>query len=104
MKETCPTFTSYIYIAGDISDAKRVCREYCMNGFCVSVSPADYIYKMGHESGVVVRVINYPRFPESADSLKAKCYDLATLLMRHLCQGSFTIEHPDEMIFFSRRD
>lgn len=40
-----------IWIAGDLSDARRACREFTMRGLCVAVQQTEFIYTMGAESG-----------------------------------------------------
>ncbi|UXN70952.1 hypothetical protein N8A98_07115 [Devosia neptuniae] len=99
-----PTIRFDIFIAGDYAQAKQVCREYCFDvGLCVTVEPADYIYTGGEESGVRVGLINYPRFPGTAESLNAKAEGLATLLMERMCQHSFSIAGLATTTWYSRR-
>lgn len=103
--DTCPTIRFDIFIAGDLVDAKRICRHYCMEvGFCVTVEPVDYVYTGGLESGVKVGVINYPRFPSTQDELYRKTAQLADMLMTNLCQHSYSIVGPNETAWVSRRD
>ena len=97
-------FTAEIYIAGDIPVAKQLLREYCLQGFCVSIEPVQYIYTMGGESGMVVRVINYPRFPRPSDEIKQKAIDLGEKLINGLHAGSCSVVCSDETIFLSRRE
>lgn len=93
-----------IFMAGDIAQAKQVCREYCYDvGLCVTIEPVDYIYTGGEESGFRIGLINYPRFPTDERDLKEKAGDLVLLLMRRLCQHSWTIVGPRETDWFSRR-
>lgn len=101
---TCPTYTAEIYIAGDIPVAKQLLREYCLQGFCVSIEPVYYVYTMGEESGMVVRIINYPRFPRTQDEIKQKGVELGGLLIKGLHAGSCSVVCTDETIFLSRRD
>lgn len=99
-----PTIRFDIFIAGDLAQAKQVCREYCFDvGLCVTVEPVAYIYTGGEEAGVRVGLINYPRFPTDADSLSSKAKELADSLMERLCQHSYTIVGPDQTEWFSRR-
>ena len=100
-KLTCPTYTSEIYIAGDIPMAKQLLREYCLQGFCVSIEPVSYIYTMGEESGMVVRIINYPRFPRTQDEIKQKGVELGELLIKGLHVGSCSVVCTDETVFLS---
>lgn len=86
-----PTFTCEIYIAGSMADVERCCAEHCMTGLCVSVEPVKFIYTGGREDGAVVRLVNYPRFPEAAESLRTKARDLATKLIAACCQWSALI-------------
>lgn len=101
---TCKTFCAEIYMAGDLTLAKQIIREYCLTGFCVSFESVDYIYTMGEESGFVARIINYPRFERSPSEIKEKSMSLATNLMLGLHQGSCSVVFSDETIFLSRRD
>lgn len=99
-----PTVSIQIFIAGCPSKAREVLRSYCFEtGFCVSVQNVDFIYSGGLESGVRVDIINYPRFPESLESLKSRADLIARILLKELCQNSYTIQMPDETIFFSRK-
>lgn len=101
--QVAPTIRFDIFIAGDIAQAKQVCREFCMEGLCVTVEPVDFIYTGGQETGVRVGLINYPRFPSSIDVLGVKARRLGDMLMERLCQHSFSIEGPGETIWVSRR-
>ncbi len=94
-----------IYIAGDLARAEQVCREYCYSvGHCVTVTPTRYVYKGGDETGVIVGLINYPRFPKAPEALLADAEQLGDLLMVALCQSSFTVETPGTTKWFSRRE
>lgn len=104
MNSTCPTIRYDIFIAGDIGQAKQACREYCFaDGLCVTVEPVTYIYTGGEEAGVRVGLINYPRFPTTREQLLSRARGLADLLMKCLCQHSYSIVGPDETEWFSRR-
>lgn len=99
-----PTIRVDIFIAGDLEQAKQVCREWCMEvGACVTVEPAFYIYTGGEEAGVRVGFINYPRFPSDAEAITARAEDLAELLMYRLCQHSYSIVGPETTRWYSRR-
>lgn len=93
-----------IFMAGDIAQAKQVCREYCFKiGLCVTVEPTTYIYTDGEEEGFRIGLINYPRFPSSATVLSAAAKGLANLLMERLCQHSYSIVGPNKSEWTSRR-
>lgn len=93
-----------IYIAGDYEKAVEICKIYCDEvGFCVSVTQTEYIYTDGSESGVMVGIINYPRFPTDSISLMCHAREIGNLLLDHLEQQSYTIETPETTHWYSRR-
>jgi len=93
-----------IFIAGDLEQAKQVCREWCMEvGACVTVEPVSYIYTGGEESGVRIGFINYPRFPSNSVEITNRASQLAELLMKRLCQHSYSIVGPNVTTWVSRR-
>lgn len=98
------TYTLRLYMAGIYEDARRILAQYCAkNGDCFAITPTDYVYSGGIESGFVVTLISYPRFPRSPDELGAVMNEVANLLMEELGQGSYTIEAPEGTKFISRR-
>ncbi|MER9911644.1 hypothetical protein NKJ71_13525 [Mesorhizobium sp. M0050] len=102
--QKAPTIRVDIFIAGDLAQAKQVCREYCMEiGACVTVEPVDYIYTGGEETGVRVGLINYPRFPTDQYAILDKAGELARRLMDRLCQNSYSIVGPESTKWYSRR-
>lgn len=103
IRKFAPTFNVDIFIAGDIAQAHQVCREWAMKGACVTVTPTEYIYTGGQESGVRIGLINYPRFPKSPNEILDEAEALALKLMERLCQTSFTIICGEKTIFYSRR-
>lgn len=93
-----------IFIAGDLAQAKQVCREWCMEFWaCVTVEPVDDIYTGGEEAGVRIGFINYPRFPSDETYIVERATALALRLMDRLCQHSFSVVAPAETIWYSRR-
>ena len=100
-----PTARIDIYMAGDIEQAKQVCREFCMGtGFCVHIEPVEYIYTGGEERGFKVGLINYPRFPMGSTVIgMEKASRLAELLRERCCQWSYSIVGPEETLWVSYR-
>jgi hypothetical protein len=102
--KTAPTIRFDIFMAGDIAQAKQVCREYCFAvGLCIHIEPVDFIYTGGEEAGFKVGIINYPRFPTESAKLRTTAASLADLLMKRLCQHSYSIIGPHEIEWFSQR-
>jgi len=102
--KSAPSRTYRIWIAGDFDTARKIAREYCLTGFCVSLQRTEYIYTFGEETGICVTILNYPRFPLPQTELQAHAIELGYQLADGLCQGSFSVEGPEETIFVSRRD
>lgn len=99
-----PTIRFDIFMAGDVEQAKQVCREFCYDvGLCVTLEPVSYIYTGGEEGGFRVGLINYPRFPTSHYDLRQRARDLAAELMVRLCQQSYSIVGPESTEWYSRR-
>jgi hypothetical protein len=102
--ETCPNVGVDIWMAGDIAQAKQVCREFCRDvGLCVTVEAVDYIYTGGEETGFRVGLINYARFPKPGIEIQETAMKLASVLRERLCQQSFTIETGAQSIWVSHR-
>lgn len=102
--KSVPTIRYDIFIAGDVDQAKQVCREYCFEvGLCVTVEPVAYIYTGGEEAGVRVGLINYPRFPAETEAIRETAHNLAGLLMHRMCQHSYSVVGPEQTDWFSRR-
>jgi len=69
-----------------------------------SVTPTTYIYKNGNEPGVVVGIINYPRFPSEAAALKAKALEVAALLLKLYRQMKVSVVFPDETVMLESEE
>tara|TARA_B100000678_G_C18122159_1_gene467143 strand:+ start:350 stop:682 length:333 start_codon:yes stop_codon:yes gene_type:complete len=100
--------TSYpisIFIAGDPLEAEAVCREYCDEvGLCVTLIETVYCYTGGEEAGVIVGLINYPRFPSKPEQIWEHAEALADRLLHGLGQQSYTIQAPDRTVWISHRE
>ena len=101
--KTVKTFNANIYIAGDISRIRDICGEYCESGFCVSITSTEFVYTYGRETGAIIGIINYPRFPKQQKEIKKLSILLSEKLITGLHQGSCTIVFTDETVFISRR-
>lgn len=107
------TFWARIYIGfynrdtkkndGSLQRARKLCQEYVNAvSLCVTLTPTEYIYVHGQEKGVVVGLINYPRFPATNSEIKILALGLAEKLMLAFNQYKVTIVMPTETIMLSR--
>ncbi len=95
--KTIETFSAEICLAGNYDDAVRICKEECNEiGLCVTVTKTEFIYTQGAESGVLVRLVQYPRFPKETEEIYDTAYNLALDLIEGLFQGSALIITPQE--------
>lgn len=101
---SCPSLPISIFIAGDYDAARQICRDFCdAVGFCVTVTATSYVYTGGEEAGVIVGLINYPRFPASQAELADRALRLADRLREGLGQDSYSIQYPDTTVWHSWR-
>ena len=99
-----PTFLVEIFVAGDLADARRICREHCMAvGLCVTIEPIEFIYTGGAETGVKVALTNYPRFPATEDQLWNRGISLAVILRAGLSQWSVLVRSPSKTMWLTTR-
>jgi hypothetical protein len=102
--ENAPSFPVSIFIGGDHTSALEACQAHCDEvGLCVTVTPTTYVYTQGAEAGVIVGLINYPRFPSEPLLIEAKAVELGTKLREALGQESFTVQTPTTTTWFSWR-
>jgi len=90
------TYWAEILIAGDLAKLEDSIREWCMRGACVSVTPTNFIYTGGAQSGACVRLISYPRYPKSPEEIWLLAVDLGKFLMNKAYQKSCTIHAADK--------
>jgi len=102
--EATGTYWARIYIAGPLNEIEQSCREFVLSGLCVTVTATNYIYTGGEESGAIIELINYPRFPSTEDEIYVKARDLAIKVMEDCHQVSFTLMTPTNTIYHSRRE
>lgn len=91
-----------IHMAGDIIDARRVCRNFVMEGACVQLAPCQYIYTGGMEDGFTIRIMHYARFPSERQRLQGQAERLAELLAEGLSQLSYSIESDIDCRYYQR--
>jgi hypothetical protein len=97
-----PTRRIDLFIAGDINTARQTCRRFCLTGFCVTITPTEFIYTYGAEQGVRIGIINYPKFSLSWDELWLKAEALSSVLLDDLCQGALCMVGDEKTIWVTR--
>jgi hypothetical protein len=63
---------------------------------CVTITPTDFRYVDGHEPGVIIGWINYPRFPRNPSEITERALTLARALLYDLGQLRVSITTPDD--------
>jgi ferredoxin len=99
------TYWVKIFISGPIDIAKQTCRTACLaEGLCVTVDPTTYIYTGGEEAGVVVGLIQYPRFVKSEMDIWRRAVDLAMDLLGDMKQHSVLVQDPTTSVWYTLRE
>lgn len=88
-----------------IDEVRKICSDYVNEiGLCVTITPTEYVYSdfktMDYrgETGAIVGLINYPRFPSSPKSIRKCAIDLAEDLKEKLEQHRVTVQFPDDTV------
>jgi hypothetical protein len=101
--KTEPTFWARIYMAGPIDVIKQRLRLECIKeGLCVTVEPTLFIYTGGEEAGVVIQLINYPRFPSTPEAIYERAEQIAHNLISHACQNTALVMTPQKTVWLQR--
>jgi len=98
------SFPVSIFIAGDYDKAVISVREYCETiGYGVTVTRTKYVYTGGEEEGVIIGLINYPRFPTGPNEILNHAILLGEKLLVDLDQETFSIQNHRNTAWYSRR-
>jgi len=77
-------------------------------GLCVTLTETEFIYTktktVGGEPGFAVGLINYPRFPAEALSIRAKALYIAEELRKLYRQWKVSVVFPDETVMLEEKD
>ncbi len=98
------TYWIRIYLSGRRDVIDQGCREFCEEGLCVTVESCKFIYTGGEEEGVVVGMVNYPKFPMTSDRLDEVARRLAEHLLCKSLQHSALIVNREKSIHLQRRE
>lgn len=106
-RASVPSYPVSIFMATGYAtreQTRRLIRDHCdAVGLCVTVTETTYCYTGGEEAGVIVGLINYPRFPSTPEAIWQRAEDLAARLCAGLNQQSYTIQALDKTEWFSHR-
>lgn len=102
--KTEPTFWARIYIAGSLETIKQGLRDECMRDpLCVTVEPVAFIYMGGEETGAVIQLINYPRFPSEPEKIFERAESIAFNLLDRACQNTALLMTPGKTVWIARK-
>ncbi len=95
----CGLRESYDGITHHLLEVAALCREYVDEiGLCVTLTDTVFIYSHGREPGVLVGLINYPRFPLDVETIKAHALILARKFKEAFKQIRISVICTDETI------
>jgi hypothetical protein len=99
------TWWARIYLSGPMDVAKQVIRKDCLReGLCVTIEPSAFIYTGGEETGYVVGLIHYPRFPTEREQITSRARNLAELLLNETHQRSALVMTPERTEWITREE
>ena len=77
----CGLREAYTDIRHSSQEAFDVCRDYVNRvGLCVTLTETEFVYTDGWEHGVIIGLINYPRFKPSKRSIKKHTENIVSIL------------------------
>ena len=102
-----PTYTATIFCGlregfdgpvHELGEARAICQRFCEESgewLGLTLRPTVFIYTGGHEPGIEVGLINYPRCPATPQQIRERAVSLAGLLMEAFQQIRASIVFPD---------
>jgi len=80
---------------------RNYCTEYKLG---ITITNTKFIYVNGYEDGLIIGLINYPRFPSNKSKIKKIALDLAELLMFKFKQYRISIIIGNETIMLENNN
>jgi len=72
--------------------AEKIIQEYINKiRLCVTLTKTKFVYVGGKEDGIIIGIINYPRFPRSNKELKNITFEFAKFVKREFAQKRLSI-------------
>lgn len=85
--------------------AIEICQDYCTEvGLGVTVTETIFVYSGGREPGIIVGLIQYPRFPTTELDIMRKAKELGRRLMIAFNQLRISIVTTHRTVMFERGD
>lgn len=91
IEKSGPTQKCEIYVAGSLPKLEAVATKFVKLGLCVRVTPSDFIFTEGRESGATITLINYPRFSRSSEYIRQLAIALGHRILEETDQLSLTV-------------
>ena len=80
-------------------------RNYCTkHKLAVTLTNTKFIYVNGYEDGMIIGLINYPRFPNTKEKIKDTALNIAELLMYKFKQYRISVIIGDETIMLENNN
>lgn len=119
--KTSATFTANIYVGlkhgyddakssyrkkhTSIEEVREWVQDYCNKvKLGVTLTPTEFIYVDGNEPGVIIGLIQYPRFPQPTEFIEFNALAIARGLMKLCSQERVSIIFPDQTVMLEKDD
>jgi hypothetical protein len=106
--KTVKTFTATIYVGSKVREIGEIipltkATEWLQSyvdrvGLCVTCTPTEFIYSNGSEPGLIVGLINYPRFPSHSALIAKQALEIAEELRVIMQQQKVSVVFPTETV------
>jgi hypothetical protein len=108
------TFTASIYVGtrhgysdtfASIDNIRQWLQNFCNDvRLGVTLTPTEFIYVDGNEPGVIIGLVNYPRFPKPIKEIKENAVAIAQGLMELCLQERISIVFSDETVMLEAKN
>ncbi len=108
MQSAVKAFTATIYVGSKVRETGELIpltvamdwlQEYVNRvHLCVTATPTHYIYVDGSEPGLAIGLINYPRFPSTAEVIRGQALEIGEGLRVLMRQQKVSVVFPTETV------
>ena len=82
---------------------KEIFKKYCI-GLSIKLSTTEILFLGQNEPSIDLQIIQYPKFPQTEETLKKAFIQLIEIMMQELEQNRVVIVFSDETIMMERTD